>query len=87
MGIGKTRFFALLKAYRNNPDTFSIQYKRKPEARKISQSIECNPIKELQIEKNMIHNTDIPLRQYNYSYVKDLLETKYNQNVSLPTYY
>ncbi len=27
----------------------------------------------------------MPLKSYNYSYIKDLLERKYNQNVSLPT--
>jgi len=27
-GIGKTRFFALIKEYRKNPDKFSIQYER-----------------------------------------------------------
>ena len=26
LGIEKTRFFALIKAYRENPDEFSIQY-------------------------------------------------------------
>jgi len=29
LGIGKTRFFSLIKAYRQNPDEFSIQYTRK----------------------------------------------------------
>ena len=28
LGIGKTRFFALVKDYRKNPEQFSIQYKR-----------------------------------------------------------
>ncbi len=28
LGINKTRFFALLKQYRNNPDAFSIDYHR-----------------------------------------------------------
>jgi len=85
LGIGKTRFFALIKDYRKNPNEFSIQYRRKIKTRKISESIEQNIIKELQIEKNLIQNTEVPLRHYNYSYVKDLLETKYNQKVSLPT--
>ena len=83
--IGKTRFFALIKEYRKDPNKFSIQYTRKTKTRKISESIEHNIIKELQIEKDMIKNTEIPLRHYNYSYIKDLLETKYNQKVSLPT--
>ena len=26
LNIGKTRFFALVKSYRENPDKFSIQY-------------------------------------------------------------
>ena len=85
LGIGKTRFFALIKDYRKNPDEFSIQYRRKIKTRKILESIEHNIIKELQIEKKLIQDKDIPLRYYNYSYVKDLLETKYNQKVSLPT--
>ena len=83
--IGKTRFFALIKEYRKDPNNFSIQYTRNTKTRKISESIEHNIIKELRIEKDMIENIEIPLRYYNYSYVKDLLETKYNQKVSLPT--
>ncbi|MDO9528064.1 MAG: hypothetical protein Q7J27_02780, partial [Syntrophales bacterium] len=85
LGIGKTRVFSLVKAYRQNPDEFSIQYTRKTKTRKISQDIEDSIIKELHIEKKLIENKDIPLRWYNYSYVKDLLETKYKQKVSLPT--
>ena len=42
-------------------------------------------MKELEIGKNIIQNTEIPLRWYNYSFVKDRLERKYNQRVSLPT--
>jgi len=85
LGIGKTRFFALIKEYRKNPNKFSIQYTRKIKTRKISQSIEHNIIKELQIEKDMIQDKDIPLRYYNYSYIRNLLEERYNQRVSLST--
>lgn len=85
LGVGKTRFFSLIKAYRENPDKFSIQYTRNSKTRKISQDIEDNIIKELQIEKKLIENKDIPLRRYNYSYIKDILETKYHQRISVPT--
>ena len=74
--IGKTRFFTLVKAYRKDPDKFSIQYTRNIRTRKISQSIERNIIKELQVEKSLIDNPEIPLRHYNYSYIKDILETR-----------
>lgn len=83
--ISKRRFFSLIKQYRENPEGFSIQYNRKAKTRAISQSIEENIIKELSIEKELIEDRDVPLKSYNYSYIKDLLERKYNQNVSLPT--
>ena len=85
LGIGKTRFFALVKEYREHPNNFSIHYTRKSSTRKISQSIEKNIIKELKIDKNLIGDEDVPLKRYNYSYVKDRLEEKYKQKVSLPT--
>lgn len=85
LGIVKARFFALLKQYRNDPDNFSILYSRKSKTRSIDSHIEENIIKELTIDKEAIWNKDIPLKSYNYSYVKDRLETKYKQRVSLPT--
>jgi hypothetical protein len=85
LGIKERRFLSLLKQYRQNPKGFSIEYKRELKTRKIPQSIEDNIIRELAVEKNIILNKDVPLKFYNYSYIKDLSETKYNQKVSLPT--
>ncbi|MDY6820803.1 MAG: hypothetical protein SVN78_04180, partial [Deferribacterota bacterium] len=50
LGIGKTRFFALVKDYRKNPEQFSIQYKRTTNP-KLSKTAEEAIIKELKIEK------------------------------------
>lgn len=83
--IKRRRFFELLAKYRKDPDSFSIQYERKTINRKIEPDIERNIIKELIVEKDLIKNKDIPIKWYNYSYIKDLLEQKYNQKVSLPT--
>ena len=33
----------------------------------------------------MIENKDIPIKHYNYSYIKDILERDYGKKVSLPT--
>ena len=85
LSIGKTRFFFLIKACRETPDEFSIKYTRNSKTSKIPEDIEDNIIKELQIEKDLIENKDVPLKRYNYSYIKDLLETKHRQRVSLPT--
>jgi hypothetical protein len=85
LGIKRSRFFVLLKHYRECPHGFSIQYGRKAKTRKISESIEQNIVRELQIEKRLIQDKEIPLRQYNYSYIRDLLREKYHQKVSLST--
>jgi len=64
--IKKRRFFILVKSYRENPKSFSIQYSRRSKTRTISQSTEKNILKELAIEKKLIENEAIPLRSYNY---------------------
>ena len=83
--IKRSRFFKLLAKYRKDPDNFSIQYERKTINRKINLDTERNIVKELKIEKDLIKNKDVPIKWYNYSYIKDLLEQKYSQKVSLPT--
>ena len=85
LGIGKTRFFALVNAYRHSPHEFSIQYERNTKTRTIPQVVEDNILRELQIERTMIEDPDIPLRHYNYSYIRDLLRETHHQKVSLST--
>ena len=83
--IKRSRFFELLTKYRNDPDNFSIQYERNTSNYRIDREIEANIIQELKIEKDLIKAKEVPIKYYNYSYIKDLLEQKYNQKVSLPT--
>ncbi|GAH25714.1 unnamed protein product, partial [marine sediment metagenome] len=71
LGIKRSRFFELLARYKKDPDNFSIQYNRKTINRKIDQAIETNIIKELNTEKDLIKAKDVPIRWYNYSYIKD----------------
>ena len=85
LGINKTRFFALVKAYRDNPFHFSIRYVRKGRTRAIPEAVETNILRELAIEKKLIQDKDVPVRSYNYSYIKDRLEREYKQKVSLST--
>ena len=85
LGIGKTRFFALVKEYRKDPLTFSVDYFRKNATHKIALEIEDNIMTELAKDKKLIDNPQIPLSSYNYSYIKDRLEIDYCQKVSLST--
>ncbi len=84
-GISKAHFFRLINHYRENPHNFSIAYKREVPTRHIDERIEPNILKELSVDKKAIQNKEIPLNCYNYSYVKERLENKYGQSVSLPT--
>ena len=85
LGIKRRRFFELLNRYKKDPDNFSIQYNRKTINRKIDKTIEINIIKELNREKVLILDKEVPIRCYNYTYIKDILENDYNQKVSLST--
>jgi len=83
LGIKKRRFFALLKQYRDDPEHFTIRYERRVPSRTLSPKIEKNILRELTIEKKIIENKDVPLKSYNYSYIKNRLQTTYRQKVSL----
>ena len=75
----------LLKQYRENPKEFTIQYQRTTPPANLPRTLEHNILKELSIEKGIIQNKEIPLKSYNYSFIKDHLRKKYRQKVSLTT--
>lgn len=85
LGIKKTRFFALIKRLKEDPENFSVSYFRSMPTRTISKDIETNIIKELNTEKDLIKAKDVPIRCYNYSYIRDILKSDYKQKVSLST--
>jgi hypothetical protein len=73
--IGKTRFFALLKAYRQAPESFSIAYQRSTSGR-LSQQAEQKIKGELLRERALIEDPDLPIHDYNYSALADRLKKK-----------
>jgi len=84
-GIKRRRFCELVKKYKEDPNTFTIKYKRAKPTRKIDKEIEKNIFTELKTEKDLIDAEDNTIWNYNYSYLKDILKEKYNNKVSLPT--
>ncbi len=85
LGIGRSRFFEILKAYRQNPSSFSIEYARNKPNRKIKSMVEDDLLAELYVEKCLIEDRENPIKSYNYSYIRDLLLDKYGHKVSVPT--
>lgn len=84
LGIGKSRFFVLLKQYRQNPDNFSIDYHRST-PKKLTYREECAIQDCLRFDRELIDNPDIPISSYNYSAIRDRLKEKQNIVVSVPT--
>jgi len=73
--IGKTRFFALLKAYRQDPEGFSLAYHRTTKGR-LSEQTEREIQQELLREKALIDDKELPIHDYNYSALADRLKKK-----------
>ena len=72
LGISKTRFFALLRQYRCDPDGFSVTYERESPPR-IPAKVEKEIEEELMLERNLIDDSTLPITTYNYSAIRDRL--------------
>jgi hypothetical protein len=71
--IGKTRFFALLKSYRQDPQAFSIVYQRSTHGR-LSEEAENQIKHELFRDKALIDDKELPIHDYNYAALVDRLK-------------
>jgi len=81
--ISKTRFFALLKTYREDPTNFTVTYQRATPA-KLSAKAEGKIENALLNEKKIVEDPDLPISGYNYSAIRDRLK-KDGIQVSVPT--
>lgn len=73
LAIGKTRFFALLKSYRQDPKAFSIDYQRSTHGR-LSEEVENQIKHELLRDKALIDDPELPIHDYNYAALVDRLK-------------
>jgi predicted RecB family nuclease len=73
MQINKTRFFAILKEYRQDPESFSIAYQRETPAR-LSAEVEAAMAEELLRDKALVEDPQLPISSYNYLAIRDRLK-------------
>ncbi|HUW15022.1 MAG TPA: hypothetical protein VM537_35215 [Anaerolineae bacterium] len=73
LGIGRSRFFTLLKAYRQDPEGFTIAYRR-PAPAKLPPEVEAAIKTALLREKAIVEDPDLPISSYNYTAIQDRLE-------------
>lgn len=81
--IGKTRFFVLLRLFREDPQNFTVAYQRATPA-KLSSQTEAKIENALLKEKKIVEDPDLPVSGYNYSAMRDRLK-KEGIQVSVPT--
>ncbi len=84
LGLKRSQFFEWVKRYKEDPEGFCTESKR-PGNHRTDEELEKNIINELEIERGLIDDQSMPVRFYNYSYLKDQLWKKYRQEVSVPT--
>lgn len=73
LGIRKTRFFTLLKRFRQQPDSLTLEYKRKGRAQ-LKIETENQITTELLREKELVENKELPISGYNYAAMNDRLK-------------
>ena len=73
LGIGKSRFFGLLKAYRQDPEGFTVAYRRSAPA-KLSPEAEDAVNAALLREKAIVEDPDLPISSCECTVIQDRLE-------------
>jgi len=85
LGVKRSRFFRLLKGFLADRPSFTVVPVVRERRTRISKEAETHIRAELEEEKKLIDNKDVPVRSYNYSAVRDVLKEKHNTEVSVPT--
>lgn len=85
LGLKRRQFFEWAQRYRKDPVRFTIQYQRNEKNRKLDDTVDRHIREELAIEKALIDDPALPIRFYNYSYIRDQIRKNYQEKVSLPT--
>jgi hypothetical protein len=83
--ISEERFFQLLRTYRKNSDTFTIDYPERSAHNRFGKKIDKIIRQELEKDKSLIDNPNIPLKQYNYSAVRDEVTGKIERSITSQT--
>lgn len=85
LNIGQTRFFAIVKSYRNNPEAFNLKYCRRTPTRRINPKVESRILQELKASSSLIDDKNIPIWRHNYSFIRQTLIEKDKRKIGLST--
>jgi len=78
--LKRSQFFEWVKRFRGGlPSDFSAGYSRKTPNYRIKNDLNEHILDELRIEKSLIDDPSMPVRFYNYSFVRDQIMKKYHK--------
>lgn len=83
--LRRNQFFEWVKRYKDRSGNFSTAYRREACNHRISSELEGYITGELEMEKSLIDDPSMPVRFYNYSFIRDQIRKKHHQEVSVPT--
>jgi len=81
----KGRFYQILREYRKDPTNFTIAYAQNKPNRRLSEEADKIIREELEKDRKLIGNEEIPIWQYNYAAVRDNVVKRLNRKVSAQT--
>src|SRR3989344_1955089 len=84
LGLKRSRFFDLVRAFQKDKQTFTIVRDEGERKTRISKNAETHIKDELAEEKKLIDNKDVPVRSYNYYAVHDTLKYRYPPSSTAP---
>jgi len=84
LGVKRRRFFTLLRQYRTD-NLKSLAPQRSNSHRRIAPSIEAAIRTELERDKALVSNKDIPVKTYNYRAIRDTVVASTGQGLSAQT--
>jgi hypothetical protein len=85
LGCSRGRFYQLLQEYRNYPEEFTIAYLRNYAQHRLPKEADKIILTELEIDKKLIENRNIPVWNYNYSAIRDEAVKQLGYNISSQT--
>jgi transposase len=85
LNIKDSRFYSLLRSYRNNPRAFSVRYGRSHANNQLPESVVRHVRHELETDRRLVTNPAMPVMFYNYSAIRDAVEDSTGYSLSPQT--
>jgi hypothetical protein len=81
----KGRFYQILRKYRKDPKNFTIAYARNKPNYRLSKKVDRVIREELQKDRELIGDKEVPISCYNYAAVRDNVVKRINRKISVQT--